>query len=364
MTEIRAKCPSCGEGVQMGAVFCIKCGTNIRTGQKMVTEQDAPPSGPAARRGPPPRRKPQAGERFNVMPFVWLLGIGAIAYVYLFQKDMFMQFIGRKGASSEASAPASGTGSGAAQGAAPAVAPEPAKEVNPNAIAAAATLGKIRTEPTNVVYGYEMLQLIQSLDPDQNNPDIMAGLKITYSLTRLMIGNGTEGINGLSLVRAGYSGSTFSSFLDPAAYYTACPACKGTPNTESVCSACGGANRCKVCAGKGALIVEAKKDAIQGPANRSKKFTPMGQTGSRRTVCANCSGNGRCPDCDGAGKIKSTCESCKGKGKNLDKTKIVTLVGQAVEKTLERLSFVETDLVLRVADGKPVADGAVVPAVE
>lgn len=359
MTEIHAKCPSCGESIQVGAVFCIKCGTNIRTGKKLVTEQGAPANAPAPRRGPPPRRSPGGAQPMNLKPVLWLLVLGVAAYFYLFQKDLLLQLMGRTSASSETEAPspdaASGTASEAAGRKAGAAA---AEEVNPTALSAIDLLDKIRTDPTNMVNGYAMLQLIQSLAPDWNNPDIIAGLKITYSLTRLLIGNENEGFKGLASVRAGYVGSTFSEFLDPGTYYTACPVCKGSPVTESVCSSCGGAARCKVCAGKGALTVEVKRDAIPGPSSRSKKFTPMGQANSKRTVCGNCGGTGRCPACDGGGKTRSTCESCKGKGKNLDRDKVQTRIGQAVEKTLERLSYEEKDLVLKAAENKAMEEAA------
>ena len=52
------KCPSCGAGVQPGAVICIECGYNSQTGQRMATLGAAAP--PTAAFPPRLPRQPSA----------------------------------------------------------------------------------------------------------------------------------------------------------------------------------------------------------------------------------------------------------------------------------------------------------------
>lgn len=74
-------CPSCGNPVAPAAIMCIKCGTNLRTGQKMMApgRPGARPAIAAAAAGPTVWYKtayPYVGAYFALIALLYFLGGG------------------------------------------------------------------------------------------------------------------------------------------------------------------------------------------------------------------------------------------------------------------------------------------------
>jgi hypothetical protein len=86
--------------------------------------------------------------------------------------------------------------------------------------------------------------------------------------------------------------------LDIEKYLKPCKACEASGRIERACRSCEASGKCSQCEGSGERALEIGDDKIH---------------------CTTCRGTGKCAGCKGAGLSKPICQSCKGRGRNLDR---------------------------------------------